>query len=315
MDFTLPCFEDDATGSIPVAVAVDPLQLHENILSYGHRITTEMMNQCGERSKAFMTVQTAVQGLWSQGQTSVYGSLYGPPETQFALPHSDIDVAVGALLVSPLCTDKKLLDKLQDRLQLGEDCTDSKVVAQRGRSVLRCVIREFEVDVTIDSKGPFSGFKSGEFQRLASERHPQLRPLTLVVKQLLHRHRLNDPYNGGLTGYGVVLLTLRFLLDREPELNGESNLGTLLHQMLSFYGEAFSAATMGIRVKPGESYIFCEEDGVCPWKYQPLYIEDPIQRGNNVGSAAWCFPQIQKLFVKASVILRETGRTEALWAI
>jgi hypothetical protein len=35
---------------------------------------------------------------------------------------------------------------------------------------------------------------------------PPLAPLVLAIKQLLVEHDLNDPYNGGLSSYGILLL-------------------------------------------------------------------------------------------------------------
>lgn len=41
--------------------------------------------------------------------------------------------------------------------------------------------------------------------------YPLLRPIVLVLKNFLKIHKLNDPYTGGLSSYGVLLLVVGYI--------------------------------------------------------------------------------------------------------
>ena len=40
---------------------------------------------------------------------------------------------------------------------------------------------------------------------------PVLRPLVLVIKTLVHRYGLSDPYKGGISSYGITLMVIALL--------------------------------------------------------------------------------------------------------
>ena len=62
--------------------------------------------------------------------------------------------------------------------------------------------------------------------------------MTFALKTLLQKAFLNDPYKGGLSSYGVILLIIHFLSvqnRRGVELNMK-NLGKLFYDILYYYG-------------------------------------------------------------------------------
>ena len=66
------------------------------------------------------------------------------------------------------------------------------------------------VDLTIkDSR--HLGMQCVKLVRGLQSRLPRLRPLVLVLKQLLNAANLSDPYLGGLSSYGLVLMVAAFL--------------------------------------------------------------------------------------------------------
>jgi len=342
MDFSKPCFEDDVdfealcemktagegdsdltecrARAVDVvspsdSVLVDNTCLHNNIVAHTHAVSTQIRSQHRVRTKAVAAIQATVHSIWPQGRVCVYGSMYGDSNySQLALPTSDMDIVVCNLFPrAPGCTDTVILEKLKDALRKmhGNDIAQSKIAQAASHSVLRLLKGQIPIDITV-ADAAHRGLASAEFVQLACERLPLLRPIVLVVKRLLHQHGLSNPLTGGLSGYSVVLLTVRYLLDREAQNPELQDLGVLLCDMLRFYGECFSAHTMGVRVRPGESYIFCSTES-CPWACQPLFIEDPVNRANNVGVTAWAFPGVQKLFADASKVLRNSGSLGNLW--
>jgi len=168
------------------------------------------------------------------------------------------------------------------------------------------------MDVTVDDR-EHSGISTSDFVRRTSEQLPLLQPIVLVLKRLLHQHGLGNPFSGGLSGYAVTLLAARYLTDHARE---DLDLGSALCDMLCFYGKQFCPRTMGVRVLPGESYIVCQEsDASCPWACQPVFIEDPEKRGNNVGVTAWSFGSVQHLFADAGSLLQGGGCLDNLWTM
>uniref|UniRef100_A0A7S2DT69 PAP-associated domain-containing protein n=2 Tax=Octactis speculum TaxID=3111310 RepID=A0A7S2DT69_9STRA len=67
------------------------------------------------------------------------------------------------------------------------------------------------VDVTCMGKN-HHGLRAVRFVADALTTHPTLRPLVLVLKQLLNVNGLMDPITGGLTSHVVVLMALAFLV-------------------------------------------------------------------------------------------------------
>lgn len=312
MDFTEPCFLDEspAQRTNPATSYGHPdfTHLHDAIISHATSISVHMGAQDPLRAQAIEAVRTVVNEFWPHASVCVYGSMYGPAQTRLALPTSDVDLVICGLIPrSPECSDTMILEKLKERL------SDAEVVLLQGRSVLRLMQGSLSVDVTVDEPN-HGGLATSEFARLACEEMPLLRPLVLVVKHLLHLHGLGTPSMGGLSGYGVVILISRFLMDQHIEDPDTVDLGLLLCDLLTFYGEKFSPHRMGIRVRPGESYVLCSDVSSCPWAFQPVFIEDPEQRGNNVGATAWCFHGVQQLFAAARVVLQNADSgLDTLW--
>lgn len=286
------------------------LSLHSEVEAHAAQVEASMSAQEAGRQEALQLVANAVAELWPCGESRVYGSMYGRPCQRLALPLSDIDIVVCRLIPRPAsCTDGKLLHKLEKRLRQS-DAKGVGVIHLHGCSVLRLtVLDSFSLDLTIDSQ-QHRGLITSDYTQQACQRLPLLRPLALVIKRLLRQHSLHDPYSGGLCGYGVTLLAARYLLDH-PDTD---DLGVALHGFLSFFGERFDPRTMGVRVRSGESYILYDGDAqtLPAWGSQPLFIEDPEERGNNVGTTAWRFPQIQQLFLQTAGVL-ETEALHALW--
>jgi len=286
--------------------------LHHEILHHVQAIDSIMAAQAALRRQLVVQVHSVVVQLWPCAFVREFGSMYGPPQSCTALPSSDLDLVVCGLPPrSPQCSDATLLMKLRARLQgSGSPLVSSNIVDTPVASVLRLVLADApcSLDITLDSTR-HGGLRKSEFIRSSCERSPGLRPLLLVVKHLLHHWNLVEPFHGGLGGYAISLLTLRCLGDF-PE---QTDLGVLLRHMLRFLGGSFDAQTMGIRVRAGESYLLCGEGDTRPWGCQPIFIEDPLERGNNVGMSAWRFPEIQQVFMQSAQIL-ESCSLDSLWA-
>jgi non-canonical poly(A) RNA polymerase PAPD5/7 len=67
-----------------------------------------------------------------------------------------------------------------------------------------------------------------------------IEPLILVLKQMLKVNGLNDPYKGGLSSYGLLLMIVAFIQFRKlnkVRVPQTINLGNILLDFLHYYGE------------------------------------------------------------------------------
>jgi non-canonical poly(A) RNA polymerase PAPD5/7 len=55
--------------------------------------------------------------------------------------------------------------------------------------------------------------------------YPQLRSLTFILKKFIYCARLFDPYSGGISSYGLILMIVAFIqnMNREKKLNEKEN--------------------------------------------------------------------------------------------
>ena len=77
-----------------------------------------------------------------------------------------------------------------------------------------------------------------------------IEPLILVLKQMLKVNGLNNPYKGGLSSYGLLLMIVAFIqfrnlnqIQKQPK---EINLGHILLDFLHYYGEMLKIHKFGI---------------------------------------------------------------------
>ena len=83
-----------------------------------------------------------------------------------------------------------------------------------------------------------------------------IEPLILVLKQMLKVNQLNDPYKGGLSSYGLLLMIVAFIQFRKlnkVRTPQNINLGNILLDFLHYYGEILQYHDYGIVCrKPGD---------------------------------------------------------------
>uniref|UniRef100_A0A674AYZ8 polynucleotide adenylyltransferase n=1 Tax=Salmo trutta TaxID=8032 RepID=A0A674AYZ8_SALTR len=96
------------------------------------------------------------------------------------------------------------------------------------------------------------------------------------------------------------------LHSRENACSPNANTGVLLIEFFELYGRHFNYLKTGIRIKDGGCYLSKDEvqksmlDG-----YRPslLYIEDPLQPGNDVGRSSYGAMQVKQVFDYAFMVL------------
>ncbi|CAK9867158.1 unnamed protein product [Sphagnum jensenii] len=163
--------------------------------------------------------------------------------------------------------------------------------------------REFvRLDISFEAPAN-TGLRTAELVRELMGQFPPITPLALLLKQFLADRSLDHPYKGGLSSYCQVLLITRFLqhqqhLGRPPS---SQSLGSLFMDFLHFFGCVFDPRRMCVRIRAGGMYV-SRDRGL---SIDPLYIEDPFDFENNVGSTCFRIQQIVKAFADAYASLEK----------
>ena len=186
---------------------------------------------------------------------------------------------------------------------------------------LVCANSAMRISVLFDMSGPGQKGRVLETTKLMGklvEELPLLRPLTLVLKQLLLERGLNDPYSGGLSSFGLVLL-IAFILHRRRTRNGgdvSEDLGAALEEFLRFFGDEFDPSSQGISMQRGcyalQSASAADDDGggISAPARDPLTIEDPTNSTNNVGRTCFGVVLLQRALSDALCSLRAANHAK-----
>lgn len=163
------------------------------------------------------------------------------------------------------------------------------------------------VDISLDS-GAHRGVETAAFVARLCWHLPGLRPLVIVLKALLKERGLNDTYRGGLSSYGLTVMAAAVIkrYELQPPARHPS-LGELFLEFMETYAsKTFDTRAKGVRIAPEGPLAdynvskFPEMAKVGTPEYwvppAPVIIADPIVPGNNVGSSAFGFKQVQYAF-------------------
>ncbi|KAI9219862.1 hypothetical protein BC828DRAFT_348908 [Blastocladiella britannica] len=117
----------------------------------------------------------------------------------------------------------------------------SRVEAITGARVPIIKVVHTQTGIPIDiSFNQLSGIQTADLVRRRMTQFPALRPLVMVLKLFLFCRELNEVFNGGISSYTVITMTLAFLRTHPLVAGGviraEENLGTLLLDWFHLYG-------------------------------------------------------------------------------
>lgn len=181
-----------------------------------------------------------------------------------------------------------------------------------------------QLDLSFDAK-EHHGLEALAMIQNILEQMPPVRPLVLVLKQFLLDRGLLTAYTGGLSSYCLFLMVARYCQEQAPTWNDS---GSLLMGLLDFYGNYFDPRITGISVRTRKYFIRSQEaNHVLPFtqnahritplhrnfsilnstqpqqfqsgKFDPMWVEDPLNPGNNVGRNAFRIFQVQRAFSDA----------------
>jgi len=197
-----------------------------------------------------------------------------------------------------------------------------------------------KVDISVHTSR-HSGIAAAQNVRWLQTGLPALRPLTLMLKELLRQHDLKSTYTGGLSSYALTNMVALFLL-MSPMLRAEREahaaagnratppslptsptgtsvpLATLLLELLHFYGSIFDPAVHALgwdRGHQDEPVVVVGRRHNCgplaAFEQDPLIIFDPLNATNNIGKSCYRFSLVQQVFRNAATAARAAAAAAA----
>ena len=171
--------------------------------------------------------------------------MYGSRATKLCLPWSDIDYVICcnkenikteplSILHNYLLKYKKFFDNLKyicnTQIPLLKVFTNSE-------------FHHISLDISLENP-EHHGEECVNYIKEKIKQYEVLTPLTLALKTILMKANLNDPYKGGLSSYGVILLIINFLNICQKQENDISikNLGKIFYGLLKYYGSDYDVS-------------------------------------------------------------------------
>ena len=236
--------------------------------------------------------------------------LYGSHATNLCLPWSDLDVVLIPknlnMIYNKSENNRSLLSKLYENLKNQKWVKDILYISNASIPIIKIysigIYNNIPIDISIQEETHF-GLKCVELVKQYMNQYESLKPLVLSIKNILKRANLNDPYKGGISSYGLILMIIYFLKQQSfagiDISKGENNcnLGHLFYDFLVYYSFDFEFGKNIIYVKNTPSDLEA-------LKYQnislgpKLIIIDPLNPSNNVAKS--CF---QNMGIKMAFII------------
>ena len=240
-------------------------------------------------------------------------NLYGSHATNLCLPWSDLDV----VLIKknnennniPLDTNNNLimLSQLYEYIRNEPWIKECKLISKAAVPIIKLISIEkynyMSIDISIQDDKHF-GLKCVELVKQFIVEYKSLKPLVLAIKNILKRANLNDPYKGGISSYGLILMIVYYL--KNQRLSGTDispgenncNLGRLFFGFIQFYSIFFKSSKVIINISDDNNMnAFNEFEFHNMGFSSDLIIIDPLNPFNNVAKSCSQFCNIKLIFI------------------
>ena len=290
--------------------------LNKDILDYQQFVIKKRDNYIEMNEKILDKIQNNINKI----NTNFKAKLYGSRATNLFLMWSDIDVVI--------CNEKRnkkikeeinkeeeietedniedikydFLEKLNELLN--NDITFVENIKYLNKAKIPIIkiktTKEYNnimIDITLQSKDHF-GLKCVNLVKKLLKEYDILETLLFPLKTMLKLSELNDPYNGGLSSYALILMIVYFLeyqKKMKKEIN-KDNVGSLFYEFLFFYGGRMDTNYIDINNINNSMKIN---------KNPFIYILDPLNNENNVGKTSFKYMEVKFIFLIALQILNE----------
>jgi non-canonical poly(A) RNA polymerase PAPD5/7 len=226
--------------------------------------------------------------------------LYGSRATNLCLIWSDLDIVL--IKENEELEQFEILDNLNEKLNKEKWVKSVKYIKTAKIPIIKLItsneFNNMQIDISIYNKEHF-GLQCVKLVKSFLDKYESLEPLVFALKTMLKCSQLNDPYLGGISSYGIILMIVNFLQNQVhlgKKINKE-NLGCLLYDLLFFYGGRLDTNFINLN---GENNILLNNNS--PFE---LYIVDPLNSNNNVGKSTFQYMKIKMMFLIALQSLKE----------
>ena len=260
--------------------------LQKDLEDYQKYIEDEIANKKEKIDDIIDQLQKVVNEIDPSYKVNLYGSY----STGLCLPWSDIDTVITS---SDGSYDGNFLSLLNMKLMKKDWVKDQTFLDRASIPIIKLISSDkflnFHIDISMSSENHF-GLKTVELVKKYLDKYKVLKPIILALKTLLKNGSLNDPYKGGLSSYGLILMVVSFIqseIDNEkynessPTILGETFLNVLGHYGIFFDYNNYVIITYPVEEKADNS----EKDNT--YQFIPntheLIIVDPLNSQNIFG--------------------------------
>ena len=256
-------------------------------------------------------IQNQLQAVVNEIDPNYKVNLYGSYSTGLCLPWSDIDTVITS---TDGHYDSNFLNRLNIKLSTKDWVKEQTFLDRATIPIIKLVsndIFNFHVDISVSSDNHF-GLKTVTLVKEYLKTYKVLKPIILALKTLLKNGSLNDPYKGGLSSYGLILMVVSFIqseidnnkyIEDSPTILGETFFNVLGHYGIFFDYNNYVIITYPVNEKTDNS----EKDNT--YQFIPntheLIIVDPLNKTNNVAKSTFQFMNIKMGFLIAFMVAKE----------
>ena len=277
---------------------IDYQEYIEEIISHKKPIIQELLKE----------LQNTVDEINTNYKVNLYGSYC----TGLCLPWSDMDTVIS---FTPGHQEEHFLNKLFLKLISKPWVKSYKFIGNTNIPIIKLVSNDkynFHIDISVQDDNHF-GLKTVELIKSYLNTYSVLKPIILALKTLLNNGKLNNPYTGGLSSYGLVLMVVSFIQSKidtqkfnsnSPNILGETFLNVLGHYGIFFDFNKFIIITYPV-------YPIKDEQNDKDYGYHlgsnshELIIIDPLNKQNNVAKSTFQFMNIKMAFMIAYMVAKE----------
>ena len=288
--------------------------LQKDLLDYKAFVNDIISHKKPVIDQILASIQEAVDEINPDYKVNLYGSY----TTGLCLPWSDIDV----VLINQKDThyvDEYLLSRLYGKLISKPWIKQHKFIKSTNIPIIKIVSNElyqqFPIDISVQCDKHF-GLKCVELVKSFLREYEELEPIVLALKTLLNNGNLNNPYTGGLSSYGLILMVVSFIqeqINKDGKISRDSPtlVGEMFIQILEHYGIKFDYQRFYIKACAPKD--FDNDTGMNMQEGQfffdqgmhDLIIIDPLNHQNNVAKSTFQFMNIKMAFMIAFMVAKE----------
>ena len=236
--------------------------------------------------------------------------MYGSRATKLCLPWSDIDYVISCNITKYYEPLKLLNDYLLGINEKEKFFLDMKYISGASIPVLKIFSNNeyHKISLDISMENPeHHGEECVNYIKQKIKEYDTLTPLTFALKTILQKALLNDPYKGGLSSYGVILLIIHFLNIQQKKGNDISmdNLGKLFYDILYYYGSEYDI-TNPIIVEESQNIQKIISIHQFQLMKNEFILVDPLNISNNVARNTRQYQNIKLAFRIGYISIKES---------